>query len=142
MLDLHKKNALASINKEWRSLVGDQLGSNCTPLHLRNEILIIGASHPQWRQALIYTRNQLLESLRKAGYKIKDIKVQQYHPRKLTMPEAQKSIWDNHPSRIDIHGYEECKSCSKPASLGEINRWGKCSFCIRKDISNEKKSIS
>ena len=134
-LNLKRNNALAGVSQQWASLVGKQLASNCTPLSFKKGVLIIGASHPQWRQALIYNRNQLICSLTKAGYKIRDLKVQQYHPQKTKKIDSESKVWANHPSRIDVHGLQTCKSCLKPASLGEINRWGKCGFCKRKDLA-------
>tara|TARA_Y100001968_G_scaffold128725_1_gene117571 strand:- start:299 stop:700 length:402 start_codon:yes stop_codon:yes gene_type:complete len=133
---LQKSNALAGISQKWGSLVGSKLASNCTPLSFKRGILIIGASHPQWRQALLYTRNQLLLSLKDAGYEIKDIKIQQYHPNRIKKIEPESSVWANHPSRSEVHGMETCKLCLKPASSGEIHRWGKCSFCQRKTLAN------
>ena len=135
-LNLKKSNGLAGISQQWSLLVGKQLAANCTPLSLQRGVLVVGASHPQWRQALIFTRNQILESLRKSGYSIKDLKIKQYHPTKTKSIEAEKSIWANHPSRIDIHGLETCKSCLNPAPCGEISLWGKCGFCRRKDLAN------
>ena len=135
--DWLKNNHLALISKDWPRLVGEKLASNCTPLSLKKGILTIGASHPQWRQAVFYTRNEILESLISSGHKIKDIKIQQYHPQKRKILETQKEIWNNHPSRIDIHGLKDCEECKKPAPIGEINRWGKCGFCRRKNLLNQ-----
>ena len=133
--NLQKNNRLAEISQKWNFLAGKQLASNCIPLSLKKGVLTIGASHPQWRQALIFTRNQLLSSLKDAGFEIKDIKVQQYHPQKAKGIEPEKNIWANHPSRADIHGLGQCKSCLKPAPIGELSRWGKCGFCQRKDLA-------
>ncbi len=130
-----KKSNLASISQDWPNLVGEKLAQNCTPLALKGGILTIGASHPQWRQALIYTRIQLLESLRSSGHKIKDLRIQQYYPQKITKIETEKSIWDKHPSRINSTGLKICKSCQKPAPSGELLRWNKCSFCRRIELS-------
>lgn len=132
---LQKNNSLASISQNWSELVGEKLASNCTPLNLKNGVLIIGASHPQWRQALFYTRTQLLDSLQSSGHNIKEIKIQQYYPLKIKEIETEQSIWEKHPSRIDVHGLKICKYCNRPAPSGEINRWKKCSFCRRNDLS-------
>ena len=115
-------------------LVGKRLASNCTPLSLKRGVLVIGASHPQWRLALIFTRTELIKTLNQAGFKIKDLRIQQYYPQEIKKIEPEKQIWANHPSRIDIHGLETCKICMKPAPLGEHQRWGKCGFCKRKDL--------
>ena len=48
--------------------------------------------------------------------------------------ESEASIWERHPSRSDIHGTNICKSCSSPTPIGELKRWGKCSFCRRKEL--------
>ena len=133
---MRKNNSFAAISENWPNLVGEKLSSNCTPLNLKQGVLIVGASHPQWRQALFYTRNQLLESLQSAGHKIKDIKIQQYYPQIQKKIETEQSIWENHPSRIDIQGLKTCEYCNKPAPSGEIKRWNKCCFCRRKDLLN------
>tara|TARA_Y100001968_G_C18855768_1_gene480205 strand:- start:91 stop:549 length:459 start_codon:yes stop_codon:yes gene_type:complete len=129
------KNNLAALSQNWSSIVGEKLSTNCIPLSLNRGILIIGASHPQWRQALIFTKIKILEVLNSAGHKIKDIKIQQYYPEGRKKIASEKIIWDNHPSRIDVHGIKICKYCQKPASVGEITRWNKCSFCRRNDLA-------
>ncbi len=137
-LNWQKEGNLACLWQDWPNLVGDQLASNCTPLSLKRGILLIGASQPQWRQALFYTRNQLLASFKAAGHQIKDLKIQQYYPEKLTPIESEEQIWSKHPSRIDIHGIETCNCCSSPAPKGELSRWNKCVFCRRKELSTIK----
>ncbi len=133
---IQKKNALGSIIQNWETIAGKQLASNCNPLQLNRGILIIGASHPQWRQALIYNRLALISSLQKAGFKIKDIRIQQYYPQKnINLKSDEKDIWENHPSRMDIHGIVTCKTCGNPCPAGELKLWNKCGFCRRLDFS-------
>ncbi len=129
-----KRNNVGLWN-DWAQLAGEQLAANCQPLSFKRGILIIGASHPQWRQALQYNRTQLIATIRTAGYEIKDIRIQQYHPEKVKKRgETEQSIWEKHPSRIDIHGLATCQSCGSPAPAGEISLWGKCCFCRRKGL--------
>ena len=103
-------------------------------LTIQNKVLTIGAGHPQWRQALIYNRLKLIESLKSKGYKIKDIRIRQFYPVDLDQKENEKEIWKNHPSRTDINGIIDCPSCQVPSPKGEIKLWGKCSFCRRKEL--------
>ena len=135
-LDWKRRDSLAGLWQDWPSIAGKQLAKNCRPLSFQHGTLVIGASHPQWRQALLYNRTQLLSSLKAAGHKVKNIRIQQYYPPKTKELPSEKSIWAKHPSRIDIHGSENCPLCDNPASAGEIFRWGKCGFCERKNISN------
>ena len=102
---------------------------NCTPLNIKNKILTIGASHPQWRQALQYNRLELIESLNSYGYKIKEIRIRQHYPIDLVTRESEKEIWEKHPSRTDKNGIINCPSCKVPSPKGEVDLWGKCSFC-------------
>ncbi len=129
-----QKGTIAAIWQDWPKLVGDQLASNCRPISLKRGTLIIGASLPQWRQALIYNRSQLLSTIKSAGHKVKQLKIQQYHPRAKIFLETEYNIWEKHPSRTDIHGMGSCIQCKSPAPQGEIKLWGKCIFCRRKDL--------
>tara|TARA_Y100001968_G_scaffold314963_2_gene341020 strand:+ start:18640 stop:19158 length:519 start_codon:yes stop_codon:yes gene_type:complete len=130
-----KNNEFALISQNWHKLVGEKLATNSTPINLKGGVLIIGASHPQWRQALFYTRTQIIESLRSSGHQIKALKVQQYHSKSIKKIESENKIWAQHPSRIDIHGLKNCTICHTPSPSGEIDRWRKCSFCRRKELS-------
>ncbi len=129
-----KKKTIASIWKKWPKIAGPELAENCQPLSLQNGILFIGASHPHWRQALLYNRIQLLAALRASGNKVRDLKIKQHYPLQKEVGENEKEIWSKHPSRTDIHGTNICKVCNSPSPAGETNRWGKCSFCRRKDL--------
>ena len=129
-----KNNHLGSIVKDWEKIAGKQLSFNSNPLSLRKGLLVVGASHPQWRQALIYNRMQLLAALNASGHPIKEIRIQQHHPSKVIPVKNEKIYWEKHPSRIDIHGLSTCKECMCPAPKGEIKLWKKCSFCRRKEL--------
>ena len=120
--------------QDWEKIAGKNVASNCTPLSIKNGILVIGANHPQWRQALFYNRLKLIESLNSADYKVKDIRIKQYYPQQIKEQVSEKNIWESHPSRTDIHGISDCECCGNPAPLGEIQLWGKCGFCRRKDF--------
>ena len=128
------KGNLAGLIKDWQTIAGEQLANNSHPLNLHREILTIGASHPQWRQALQYNRPQLLAALNASGHKIKEIRIKQYHQQPIHKTQDSNLLWELHPSRIDIHGLSNCPSCKCPAPKGEISLWNKCSFCRRKDL--------
>ena len=70
-----RDGSLAALWQDWPRIAGAQLSPHCQPLSLQRGILTIGASHPQWRQALQYSRSQLLASLRAAGHTIQDLRV-------------------------------------------------------------------
>ncbi len=128
------KGNVGGLIQDWEEVAGEQLALNCTPLNIQNKVLTIGASHPQWRQALQYNRLELIESLKQYGYQIKEIKIRQYYPNDLFIRESEIEIWENHPSRTDKNGTTNCPFCKVPTPNGEVNLWGKCSFCRRKDL--------
>ena len=130
----HKNNNLAALWQDWSKIVGEPLASNSRPLHFSRGVLVIGTNHPQWRQAIFYTRNELITTIKKAGYKIKEIKIKQHYALNRKEKVTEESIWAVHPSRIEIHGMTTCKICNSPAPTGEINLWNKCIFCRRKDL--------
>ena len=61
-----QEGSLAALWQDWPKLAGDPLSSHCRPLALRSGMLTVGASHPQWRQALLYSKPQLLAAIRAA----------------------------------------------------------------------------
>ncbi len=128
------KGNLGGLIQDWRAIAGEQLALNCTPLNIQNKILTIGASQPQWRQALLYNRLKLIDSLQSNGYKIKDIRIRQHYPNDLVNRESEKEIWEKHPSRTDKTGITNCPFCKIPSPKGEVKLWGKCSFCRRKEL--------
>jgi len=125
---------VGSLIQDWVEIAGEQLAANCTPLNIKNKVLTIGASHPQWRQALLYNRLELIESLKSHGYQIKEIRIRQHYPINLVKRETEKEIWENHPSRTDKNGITNCPFCKVPSPMGEIKLWGRCSFCRRKEL--------
>ena len=129
------KGNVGGLIQEWREIAGEQLALNCTPLSIQNRILTIGASHPQWRQALQYNRLELIESLKSYGYQIKEIRIRQHYPIDLVIRESEKEIWEKHPSRTDKNGITNCPFCKVPSPKGEVKLWGKCSFCRRKELT-------
>ncbi len=133
-VSLQSKNSMAGLWQDWSKLVGQKLAANCRPLRIQGGILIVGASHPQWRQALLYNKSQLIASIKTHGYKVKDIRIQQYHPEPSSNKENEKSTWARHPSRVDVHGLASCDFCGSPSPAGELALWGKCCFCKRKDL--------
>ncbi len=137
-----KSKSLAGLWHDWPKLVGERLAPNCRPISMHRGVLVIGASHPQWRQALQYNKMQLLATLQTAGHRIKDLRIQQYHPSKTERIESEKNIWERHPSRIDVHGLATCQKCGKPAPTGEISLWGQCGFCHRQELSPQISKVT
>ena len=129
------KGNVGGLIQDWEEIAGEQLALNCTPLNIQNKVLTIGASHPQWRQALQYNRLELIESLKSYGYQIKEIRIRQYYPIDLVPRESEKEIWARHPSRTDNNDMTNCPFCKVPSPNGEVKLWGKCSFCRRKELS-------
>ena len=126
---------LSRLNENWVKLIGLELSRSCQPLKIEQKILTIAVNHPQWRQALIYNKHRLKESIIKFGINLNEIKIiQNYEVKTLDKKEINaKIIWENHPSRIKNNNMVICKLCNKPAPKGEISRWGKCTFCWRKN---------
>ena len=130
-----QEGSLAALWQDWPTLAGDQLAGHCRPLGLRNGVLTVGTSHPQWRQALLYSKLQLLAAIRAAGHPVKDLRIQQHHPTARQPQGDPLEDWKRHPSRIDVHGIAPCPQCGTPAPLGEMAQWGHCSFCRRIELS-------
>ncbi len=130
----HTNKDVASLWEDWPKIAGDQLSSNCSPINFQHGILTIGVTHPHWIQALLFTRNQLLASLKSKGHKIKEIRIKQDYPQKKLPRYEEEVIWNEHPSRSDIHGKTSCPCCNNPAPRGEILLWGKCSLCRRVEL--------
>ena len=127
---------LSKINENWSKLIGLDLFKECKPLKYENKILIITVNHPQWRQALIYNKHRLKERIAKIGINLKEIKIIQNYEisiKNLKSTNA-KLIWENHPSRVNKNDMSICKFCNSPTPKGEILRWGKCTFCWRKNL--------
>ncbi len=124
---------LSKLNENWAKLIGLELSKECKPLKIEQKTLIIAVNHPQWRQALIYNKHRLKESINRFGINLKEIKIIQNHEVK-TLDKKEinaKTVWENHPSRIKNNNMIICKICNSPAPKGEISRWGKCTFCWR-----------
>ncbi len=131
-----RDGGLAGLWQDWPAIAGDQLAPHCRPLSLRRGVLTIGASHPQWRQALQYNRLQLLAALKSKGHPVRDLRIQQHHSVNQARLESEANIWARHPSRTDIHGMGTCPSCGRPAPNGEIKLWTVCGFCHRQRLSS------
>ena len=127
---------LSKLNEKWEKLIGLELSRACKPLKIEKRTLTIAANHPQWRQALIYNKHRLKESIRRFGINLDEIKIiQNYEFKNLEKKEINaKTVWENHPSRIKNNNMIICKICNSPAPKGEISRWGKCTFCWRKNV--------
>ena len=128
-------NKLSKLNENWAQLIGFELYSACKPLKIEQKTLTIAVNHPQWRQALIYNKHRLKERINKFGINLNEIKIiQNYEIKTLDKKEINaKTDWENHPSRIKNNNLVICKLCNSPAPKGEISRWGKCTFCWRKN---------
>ena len=127
---------LSKLNEKWEKLIGLELSRACKPLKIEKKTLTIAVNHPQWRQALIYNKHRLKESIRRFGINLDEIKIiQNYEFKNLEKKEINaKTVWENHPSRIKNNNMIICKICNSPAPKGEISRWGKCTFCWRKNV--------
>tara|TARA_Y100000991_G_scaffold57371_1_gene42030 strand:- start:350 stop:832 length:483 start_codon:yes stop_codon:yes gene_type:complete len=125
---------LSNLNENWGKLIGLELSKACKPLKIEQKTLTIAVNHPQWRQALIYNKHRLKESICRFGINLNDIKIiQNYEVKTLEEKEMNaKIVWENHPCRIKYNNMVSCKICNNPAPKGEISRWGKCTFCWRK----------
>ena len=126
---------LSKLSENWKKLIGLELSRKCQPLKIEQKILTIAVNHPQWRQALIYNKHQLKETINRFGVNLNEIKIiQNYEVKNLDRTETNaKVVWENHPSRIKNNNMVICKICDSPAPKGEISRWGKCTFCWRKN---------
>lgn len=132
-----RDESLAALWQAWPGIAGAQLAPHCRPLRLQGGRLVVGASHPQWLQALRFNKHRLLGALRGAGFSVKDLVLQQHQP--TPMPpfgsEEEAQVWAHHPSRVDVFGMDSCPRCQRPAPAGELQRWGHCSFCRREDLN-------
>ena len=127
---------LSKLNENWEKLIGLELSRACKPLKIEQKTLVINVNHPQWRQALIYNKHRLKESIRRYGINLNEIKIiQNYEFKTFDKKDINaKTVWENHPSRIqNSNNMVLCKICNSPAPKGEISRWGKCTFCWRKN---------
>ena len=127
---------LLQLSDNWAKVVGKELANECQPLKIEKNILTIVANHPQWRQALIYNKHKLKESILKLGINLKNIRIVQNYEDESNKDKISnnKLIWENHPSRINNQQMQNCIVCERPTPLKEIERWGKCTFCWRATI--------
>tara|TARA_B100000212_G_scaffold262673_1_gene202414 strand:+ start:1090 stop:1548 length:459 start_codon:yes stop_codon:yes gene_type:complete len=127
---------LIELSTNWSNVVGRELAKECKPLKIENNILIIVANHPHWRHALIYNKHNLKESILKLGIKLKTIKIiQNYQDEAIRYRFSDsKLVWEKHPSRVQNQKFLTCNICNRPTPTGEIERWGKCTFCWRKTL--------
>ena len=126
---------LAGLWQDWPTIAGERLAPHCRPLSFERGILTVGAQHPQWRQALLYTKPQLLSALRQAGHAVRDLRIQQHHSLQARSDAQEATIWARHPSRADVHGMGLCPRCGRPAPNGEIDLWSCCGFCHRRSFT-------
>ena len=126
-------DVILSLSSQWINIVGADLAKECRPLKIENNILTIVANNPQWRQALLYNKHKLKESIIRLGIHVKNIRIiQNYQDNKYENNFIDtKKIWDNHPSRVKNKEIILCNYCNRPAPKGEIDRWGSCTFCWR-----------
>ena len=61
---------LLELSQNWETIVGKDLSKECKPLKIEKEILTVVANHPQWRQALIYNKHKLKDSIKSFGIKL------------------------------------------------------------------------
>tara|TARA_B100000900_G_scaffold396710_1_gene396241 strand:+ start:683 stop:1141 length:459 start_codon:yes stop_codon:yes gene_type:complete len=127
---------LINLTDNWSNVVGPDLSKECKPLKIEKDILTIVANHPQWRQALIFNKHNLKESILILGIKLKNIRIIQNYEEESNKKRIYNNayIWENHPSRIKNQNVLNCNVCDRPTPSREIERWGKCTFCWRKTI--------
>ena len=127
---------LLNLSNDWAKVVGKELAKECQPLKIENNILTIVANHPQWRQALIYNKHKLKDTILILGIKLKNIRIVQHYQDESNKDKISnnKLIWENHPSRIKNQQIQNCRVCARPTPIREIERWGKCTFCWRETI--------
>ena len=127
---------MLNLSNDWAKVVGKELAKECQPLKIEKNILTIVANHPQWRQALIYNKHKLKESILELGINLKNIRIVQNYQDESNKDKVSnnKYVWDNHPSRIKNGEITNCKICNRPTPSREIERWGKCTFCWRESI--------
>ncbi len=133
--DLNQTQKIAALWQDWPKIAGEELSSHCSPISIHRGVLVIGASHPQWIQALVFNKGQLLASLKARGHQVKELNIKNHYTARQKPSQSEVSTWNQHPSRVDIHGVAECSICKGPAPAGEIKLWGKCGLCRRKDLS-------
>ena len=126
---------LTKLDENWEKLIGKELSQACKPLKIEQKTLTIAVNHPQWRQALIYNKHRLKDTISKFGINLNEIKIIQNYEINNSDKAVTNSkfVWENHPSRIKSNNMVICKICNSPAPKGEITRWGKCIFCWRKN---------
>ncbi|MEB3349123.1 MAG: DUF721 domain-containing protein [Cyanobacteriota bacterium] len=131
--DWARNGAMAALWRAWPRIAGPQLAPHCRPLRFQAGLLTVGAPPGPWLQALQYNRHQLLGALRGAGFAVRDLRLEQHHPRLAATPggASEAEVWALHPSRVDVHGLGSCPACGAPAPAGEISLWGHCGFCRR-----------
>ena len=126
---------LLELIQNWETIVGKDLSKECKPLKIENKILTVIANHPQWRQALIYNKHKLKDSINRFGIRLLNIRIIQNYQSNSSKNKSSTSRvnqdWDNHPSRIKSEELIKCDFCHRPSPSGEIKRWGKCAFCWR-----------
>ena len=54
---------LTKLDENWEKLIGKELSQACKPLKIEQKTLTIAVNHPQWRQALIYNKHRLKQSI-------------------------------------------------------------------------------
>ena len=83
----------------------------------------------------MFNRNQLIAALEAEGHQVKDLRIKNYYPPKQKEFKGEQNIWNEHPSRYDIHGKKNCPICKNTSPAGEITLWGKCGICRRAELS-------
>ncbi len=130
-----KNKSIAALWKDWPRVAGKSLAMHCMPLNFQGGVLTVGANHPQWIQALVFNRNQLIAALRAEGHEVKDLRIQHHYPQEIEPKDNETFVWDKHPSRVDVYGKKTCPNCNSPSPIGEISLWGKCGLCRRNELT-------
>ncbi len=65
---------LYSINRHWRTIVGNILFKSTSPLKIKEKTLIVGVSSHPWLQELTLTKEIMLEKIKPYWKDIEDVK--------------------------------------------------------------------
>ena len=84
---------LSKLNESWGKLIGLELSKACKPLKIEKKTLVIAVNHPQWRQALIYNKHRLKDSICRFGIDLNEIKIiQNYEVKTLEKKEINAKL--------------------------------------------------
>jgi len=102
-----KPHHLAHIQACWNEIVGEVVAAQTRPCNFHRGTLKVATSSAGWAQNLVFERQRILDKLNKAlSFQVEDIRfstAQWYDlpvPPSLPEEEQQRSLWQEHPSRV------------------------------------------